>query len=173
MDLRFSADGRRFSPVRQEVASPSDAAVAMANGRLGEWNGGLLMGVAPAGGLRAKPSGTFVDSRESFRYDTDTNSWATLSSMPIGMIQGPKLAPVFAEGRFILLLGSQERVTFRIGRNHAPTSATAETHVTYGGDEIFHYDIEQAKFGRAGKMLYGVSTPVSYTHLTLPTILLV
>ena len=52
MDLRFSADGRRFSPVRQEVASPSDAAVAMANGRLGEWNGGLLMGVAPAGGLR-------------------------------------------------------------------------------------------------------------------------
>ena len=56
VDLAFSTDGRRFSAVQQEPAGPgpeqAEPQTAMANGRLGEWNGGITMGVTPAQGLR-------------------------------------------------------------------------------------------------------------------------
>ena len=72
--------------------------------------------------------------------------------MPIGMIHGPKLAPVLANGRFVLLLGSQEAVSFRLGHNRVPTPVTEE-HVTYTGDEVLYFDTVERKYGRAGKML--------------------
>jgi hypothetical protein len=52
MDLSFSSNGFQFSRVHQDPESSQGGAshppnVAIPNGELGSWNGGLLMGTAP------------------------------------------------------------------------------------------------------------------------------
>ena len=67
--LLQSTDGFHFkTPVQEELG----AKTAMANGALGDWNGGILMGVWPPGGIRdgqwTHAVLTFADSGAHFSF---------------------------------------------------------------------------------------------------------
>ena len=104
-----------------------------------------------------RPSTTTVDVRDAYAYDPATNMWEALPRLPFGFIAGPKHAPVVA-GRYVLLLGAQQRLTARRGHNAAPSSAGLSDLVTYYGDDVLVYDSVDRVYASAGKMLYGVGT---------------
>lgn len=103
-----------------------------------------------------RPSTTTVDARQAFAYDPESNTWEALPKLPKGFIAGPKHAPVVA-GRYVLLLGSQQRLTARRGKD-APGTAVLDGFVSYYGDDVLFYDSVERKYGTAGKMIYGVCT---------------
>eukprot|EP01050_Picozoa_sp_SAG11_P040382 SAG11_NODE_17523_length_516_cov_0.613909_1_plen_138_part_10 len=72
----------------------------------------LVLGAGPP------PTSSVRTARAAWAYHAANDSWSELPSMPFGMESGPKRAPI-VRGRYVLLLGIQQRVSFRLGHSVA------------------------------------------------------
>ena len=92
--------------------------------------------------------------RLAYRYDVDTDRWATIASLPQA-IQGGGQQAVALDDRHLLLMGTSHDDSFRIGKS---LWHRQQERAKYYGDVIFCYDRVTDTYSRVGKLLYGVGT---------------
>ena len=107
-------------------------------------------------------SGMTADVRAAYAYDPVTNQWTALPKLPLNFVQGPKHAPVVGD-RYVLLLGTQRRLTARRGQEPSGYMAAVgrpsiDNVIDYYGDDAVFYDTVERVYGHIGKLPYGLCT---------------
>jgi hypothetical protein len=89
--------------------------------------------------------------RDAYCYQPDENKWRAIRNLPFPMISG---ASVVLQERYILLMGSSDTRSYRVGKQ----KAKLQPFWTGYGDIVVCYDIEKDIYSRVGPMVYGVAT---------------
>jgi hypothetical protein len=89
--------------------------------------------------------------RDAYAYDPEADRWRRLHNLPFPMISG---AAVPWGDRYLLLMGSSDTRTLRVGR----TTGSRDPFWKGYGDVILCYDVQRDNYSRVGVMPYGVAT---------------
>ena len=90
--------------------------------------------------------------RDAYCYDPETDKWQAIRRLPFPMLAG---WGVPLQDRYILLMGSADVRSYRVGAMHRGKKSVGWTGY---GDRILCYDIQQDNYSRVGVMAYGVAT---------------
>jgi hypothetical protein len=99
----------------------------------------------------AAPYNGVPNYRDAYCYEPEENRWHSIRNLPLPMLSG---AGVVLKERYILLMGSSDTRTFRVGKQ----KAMLLPFWTGYGDLVLCYDLEQDNYSRVGVMIYGVAT---------------
>jgi hypothetical protein len=125
MDFAYSVDGLTFRRPDQENVSTG---TAMANGQLGTWNGGILMGVDPPHGIRdgkwTHALLSFADSGAHFMFAmreranfsaSAVRAWGESEFFGPSISQWPQWSTVGGVGGWQGLAAAGERIRIEVG----------------------------------------------------------
>lgn len=97
----------------------------------------------------------------SWRYDVLADKWSALPSPPFPVVAG---GTVVLRNRFIVLLGSEQRTTFRVGNTSRGTLPAALPFWSGYGDQVLCFDTHTSMWSRIGLMPYGLGTLQTVTN---------
>jgi hypothetical protein len=131
-------------------------------------NGGSAGTPPPPNGFM--PSGEqplYSTPRDAFKYCPDADAWEKLpTKVPIGMTGHGD--GVVINGRYIVLAGSQEHITYRAGRSDPPRFPGEGSQYHGWGDQVLCFDTLTGEYSRLGLLVYGVKSSAvagNGTHL--------